>query len=102
MVTVTARYADIVHKATRKARSFESLDFCATVAKKNGFWERIKPDHEHRDRTLRGLNGKVMWTNGLHTVPVEGGYWTVEANNKTTYVLARNLCLMHGYILASV
>lgn len=102
MVTVTALDADIIHKMVRRARGFASLDYCVRVAKENGFWERIEPDAKHRDRTLRGLNGKVYWTNGrYHTVPVEGGYWTVEANNKRVFVPVRDLCLKHGYWLAT-
>ncbi len=93
MIKVTAQDAGTIHKVAGKARGFASLDYCVKVAKENGFWERIEPTVIDRDRTLRGLNGLVYWTNGKGpNIPVEGGYWTVEANNKRVFVKATNLC----------
>jgi hypothetical protein len=97
---VTKRDAPLFRERCKVATTFTVLNRYANLAKAHEFYEQIADVVEERDRDLRGLNGLVYWTNGAHTVPVEGGYWTCNANNKRVFVKATDLCEMHGYELA--
>lgn len=97
---VTKRDAPLFRERCKVATTFTVLNRYANLAYAHGFYEQIADVVEERDRDLRGLNGLVHWTNGAHTVPVEGGYWTTrDMYGKPVFVKATNLCKMHNYEL---